>query len=390
MLRKLIKVRELPSGDHLNVDYFYFKGSNQYAPKVYIQAGIHGEEVQGSATIYELLKYFAKNPPLGDVTLVPLCNPWAANQKSGAYTPGRFCSVTGNNWNRLYENLTIVDERQRTRPYQINVQDFYEECHQLDGQELKKVFRQKLLNALDEQLTRLDHYELSDGKLLCLHLQKMAVSADIVLDIHTAYQACYYIYSPEYALESAKKFHIPHVLSIPNSFDGALDEATFCSWWNLNEVMIKNDRKDYRHTFEAFTLEFQNHETLSLHEAKDEVKSILNYLTAKEVVTCPSEDYLPKKVEYTLCELKNFKKLHSPYGGLVHYNVKPGDFVKKGEDLCYFVNFQEINSIQDLTDKESLKTMKASEDMIIINCFPSATIHQGTSIFNVFTKTKSM
>ena len=58
--REDIKVRQLISGQDLEVPVFRFQGEGK-GPDVYIQANIHGAEIQGNAAIYELLKYFQKN-----------------------------------------------------------------------------------------------------------------------------------------------------------------------------------------------------------------------------------------------------------------------------------------------------------------------------------------
>jgi len=99
---KRVKVLTLASGDSLSVPVYTISGRKQGAPSVYLQSAMHGSEVQGSLVLALLLDYLEKNPPLGNVRIVPNCNPVGLNNKRGEYTDGRNDPVRGDNWNRKY------------------------------------------------------------------------------------------------------------------------------------------------------------------------------------------------------------------------------------------------------------------------------------------------
>ena len=76
-----------------------------------------------------------------------------------------------------------------------------------------------------------------------------------MIDIHNGPVSTRHIYVPEYARASATLFNIPHVILIPNKFAGALDEATFCPWWTLQEKVSQRLGTEVDYAVEAFTLE---------------------------------------------------------------------------------------------------------------------------------------
>ena len=96
-------------GKDIEVQIYKFIGSNKTAPKTYMQASMHGAEIQGNLVIYNLIKFFKEHPPLGDIMLIPHCNPIGGNHKVGEYTQGRFDPICGGNWNRQYFNPKYKD-----------------------------------------------------------------------------------------------------------------------------------------------------------------------------------------------------------------------------------------------------------------------------------------
>ena len=56
MKPELIPIRRLASGETLHLPVFRFEGRNKAAPSAYLQASLHGSEVQGNWVIAELLE----------------------------------------------------------------------------------------------------------------------------------------------------------------------------------------------------------------------------------------------------------------------------------------------------------------------------------------------
>lgn len=356
-------VAQNASGRNMNVPLYRFKGRKP-GPKVYIQSSIHGAEVQGNVVIYHLINTLKTTPICGEVTLVPNCNPVGTNIKAGEYTLGRFDPINGTNWNRGYYFDEALVERF------VDTVD--------DEEPLEKVksrFRKVLKQKIDEKLQ--ETWGLGLAQQLNLKLQQLAFDADIVIDLHNGPVSTRHIYVPEYAKESAKLFNIPHVILIPNTFAGALDEATFCHWWTLQNLLRAKRNSDINVDVEAFTLEMGSQEVISFDEGRYDADSILCYLGAKNCLE--SNTYFPKSMRRVAVTLDNYKILYTRQGGIVDYLAAPGDQVKKGQALARVLNVDELEN-----DRAS-QVIEAPCDLIPILHFPSASVLSGTQLYKCFT-----
>lgn len=366
--KEYLVVAQNASGRDLNVPVYKFK-SERPGPKVYIQSSIHGAEVQGNIVLFHLLKHFQKadvnGEITGEITLVPNCNPVGSNLKSGEYTLGRFDPVNGQNWNRAYHyDNDLIDEYANKINPESNIE------------QIKTEYRSKLKASIDKKLDNI--WGLGLAERLNLKLQRMALEADIVLDLHNGPVSTRHIYVPEYAKASAKFFNIPNVILIPNVFSGALDEATFCPWWSLqNTLKEKFPSKDWDFGVEAFTVEMGSQEVIEFEAGVADAVSILTYLSHKKCFK--TEQYLPKKMTRRAVYLKDYKVMFSQFGGMVEYVAKPGEAVKKGGVLARVLN------IDELDNKGATFDVVAPCDVIPILHFPSASVFGGTQLYKCFT-----
>lgn len=358
-----ISVAQNASGRHLNVPIYELSDGID-GPTVYIQSSIHGAEVQGNVVIYHLIQALKNITINGKIILVPNCNPVGTNIKAGEYTLGRFDPVNGTNWNRGYH----FDSKQ--------IEDFAAKVSKNDKVDLiKHEFKAALKASIDEKLNQA--WGLGLAQQLNLKLQRIAVDADFVLDLHNGPVSTRHIYIPEYAKESAQLFSIPHCIFIPNIFAGALDEACFCTWWTLSEELLKRHNTQYNFGIEAFTLEMGSQEVIDFSEGQKDADSILGYLASKSVID--TSKYRPAKMQRIGVYLKDYKTLFTDFGGMVEYSVKPGDFVKKDEVMARVLN------IDDLDNEQGVGQVLAPCDLIPMLHFPSASVLSGTQLFKCFT-----
>lgn len=365
--KTVMHVGEMASGAQLTVPVYRFAKnvhSDAYHPSVYIQANMHGAEVQGNAVIYQLLELLNSLPRYADITLVPYANPVGCNHKNGEYTLGRFDPITGVNWNRMYHNNPEVMDR---------VLASHEDS---DEATIAQVFKRALLEDIDDQL---DHniFGLTTGQRIAYQLQKMAHQADIVLDLHTGPISSKHLYCPEYAQDSAHYFNIEHTLLIPNVFDGALDEATFCPWWHLTDA-LKARGREVNFKKESFTVELGSQEQIDLDVALTDAKSILCYLQHKHVIG--DEGYTPDMMTRYACYLKDYKAFYSPMGGMVDYLAEFGKPLKAGEPLA------RILRMDNYGDGDALHYISLDHDVLPILHFASASVNQGTELYKVFSE----
>jgi predicted deacylase len=249
--KEYLVVAQNASGRNLNVPVYRFVG-HKPGPTVYIQSSIHGAEVQGNVVLHHIFEYLKRTEVRGEIILVPNCNPVGTNIKVGEYTLGRFDPVNGQNWNRAYHyDSKQVEEFANGLSPESSIYD------------IKSAYRQELHSSIENKLNNI--WGLGLAECLNLKLQKLALSADIVLDLHNGPVATRHIYVPEYARKSALYFNIPHIILIPNKFAGALDEATFCPWWTLSKLLKKRyPHSDWDFGVEAFTVEMGSHVNGSL------------------------------------------------------------------------------------------------------------------------------
>ena len=366
--KEIMHVGEMASGAALTVPVYRLKG-NKDAPSVYIQANMHGAEVQGNAVIFQLLELLKDTEIKGDITLVPYANPVGCNHKNGEYTLGRFDPITGMNWNRMYHFDSDM------------IKPFVRESIGKDDRTIEENFKKLMIDSIEQKL---DHniFGLTTGQRIAYQLQRLAHQADYVLDLHTGPISSKHLYCPEYAKESAKYFDIPHTLLIPNSFDGALDEATFCPWWYLQdafaELGIKFSISSQTLNKESFTVELGSQEQIDLDVALEDAMSILNYLHYKKVIAAPQ--YQPKEMTRYACYLKDYKAFYSPMGGMVDYLAEFGKPLPAGEPLA------RILRMDNYGDGDPLHYLSLDHQVIPILHFASASVNQGTELYKVFSK----
>lgn len=362
--KEYLVVAQNASGRNLNVPVYKFK-SNLPGPKVYIQSSIHGAEVQGNIVLLHLLKHLKGAELRGQIVLVPNCNPVGSNLKSGEYTLGRFDPVNGQNWNRAYHyDSDLIAEYAKS----INPDS--------DIAKIKAEYRSRLKTSIDNKLNNV--WGLGLAECLNLKLQRMALEADFVLDLHNGPVSTRHIYVPEYAKQSAKYFNIPHVVLIPNTFSGALDEATFCPWWSLKNILEKKyPKKEWDFGVEAFTVEMGSQEVIEFEAGVADSVSILTYLSYKKCFV--TEQYSPLKMTRRAVYLKDYKIMFSQFGGMVEYVAQPGDAVNKGELMAKVLNIDELDT------ERATFTVTAPCNLIPILHFPSASVLGGTQLYKCFT-----
>jgi len=365
--KEVMAVGEMASGAKLTVPVYSFKQEGTSAPNVYIQANMHGAEVQGNAVIFQLLELLKHCQLRSNITLVPYANPVACNHKNGEYTLGRFDPITGVNWNRMYHFDQSI------------IQPFAEKNIDASEEEIKSQFEQLLITQVEQKL---DHniWGLTTGQRIAYQLQRLAHQADIVLDLHTGPISSKHLYCPEYAQASAKHFNIEHTLLIPNDFDGAMDEATFCPWWSLQQSFQGLGRNfvmgEGAFTKESFTVELGSQEQIDLEVAKQDAQSLLTYLQSKGVIS--GEEYQPETMTRYACYLKDYKALYSPMGGMVDYLAEFGQPLSAGEPLA------RILRMDNYGDGEALHYVSLEQEVIPILHFASASVNQGTELYKVF------
>lgn len=377
MKKTAYKIDELGSSSLYIYKYELSEICEDNYPTVYIQANVHGAEVQGNAAIWKLVEKLQSSEieVLGKIILVPQANPYGSSQKLGTYTYGRFNPITGDNWNRMYIDFFA----QKTGQGLINLEQFVAEHGHKSQEQITSLYKDLIREKIDEYKQFHLPYGVSDNKNLFLKLQEMASEADIVLDLHTGPVATRYIYSPEYLETQSRDLNFPHYLIIPNEFGGAMDEATFVPWFKLyQELKKKNITLD--HLFESYTVELGSEEYISMKDASEDANNILHYLQKRGVIKGFKHPQLLAPKEQYYCPLSDYRMYRAPCAGLIEYHVKPGEHFEQNHLMATIYRFDKLE------DLESSQTeIRANSRGIVINHTPSSIIKQGMDLIECFT-----
>lgn len=344
-----IRVLSLASGDQLSVPVYSFRGSRPGATSVYLQSAMHGSEVQGSLVLALLLEYLDKNPPLGNVRIVPNCNPVGLNNKRGEYTDGRNDPVRGDNWNRKYFLPSTG----------LDWDAFLKKHHSSDQKLLFADFRRILKKALAEKEAK------GVGERIAFTLQRLSIDYDICLDLHCANRSVRHAYVGEFAKEDTKYLGIPFQLIMPNDrFGGSMDEVFFAPWAEL-----ARRRGSKVIPAQGITIELGNHEELSTAEAKRDLETILNFLRHRGVIKGRA-----KKMRPLQCELSGYTLISAPIGGLAEVLCTLGKPVKRGEVVAKILSFGR---------KPKFTEIKSPVSGIPILQHSSAVVNEGAELLKI-------
>jgi predicted deacylase len=353
---KKISIRTTASNGEVFLQRYFFKGKRTDAPKVYLQSSVHGAELQGNAVIFHLLEFFKKNPPVGDVTLVPCANPLGMDRKTGEYTDGRFDATTGENWNRAYYSPVIEKESQRVDEHQLCLEKLKPALSAAE-------FKTQMVRAIQ----RKQKTSLRFAQRLALTLQEMAAQADIVLDLHNANISVPHLYSADSTLKDALYFGIPFVIAIPPQFAGALDEAILHPW-----SLFQNWKNEKNLRAQSYTLELGNQEEISLAAGLAQAQGILQFLMHQGVVR--GKPAKPKSA--AVVALQNYRTVYAPQGGLYEFPHPLGKVAKKGAVIASCLNFDSLGG--------KIETVLAGKDFLPVLRYSSSAIHEGDELMKGF------
>jgi uncharacterized protein len=329
-------------------------------PHIHIQASVHGAEVMGNKVIQLILDYFRTHECNGKITFIPHANPYSKDQKSGTYTNGRFCPITGENWNRIYTDISKTSFFKNKLESSL---DSYKNNHDSFKQLIK------------ETITSLKQspYFISREKELGLELQYHAADSDIFLDFHTGPIATDYLYVSERQKNISKDLPLSNQILIPNIFDSAGDEAYFSPWVALEEATNSSFLGG-----EAYTVELGSEETIQENYAEKMFEKIFFFFKKRKVINCPTETLHNNKINFQ--KLEKFKTYYCKNSGLIHYLKKPGESINKNETLYKILD---LNNITEESNNGVLEEVLAVKDGIVINHSPSANMLQGTQIYQI-------
>ena len=382
--RRDVVVRSLATGHELTAPVFVARG-RQEGPVAYVQANVHGGELQGNAAILGLFEILGTAHLRGTVFFVPRANPVSANQQVGDYVSGVYDLLTGNNFNRGYLYLTGPSRSTSAACY-VDV-DSFAAAHQTSTLgEIRDDFRASLkaaLAAIEDETVPWG----ADARLeFALAIQKMAVDADVVLDLHTGDRAPRYVYVPDGAHAAARAFGFPFVLEVPPRFGGALDEASFVPWQDLSDAFRRLGRTDVPRLVDGFTVELGSMNAFSLEAGREDARRIASALRHYGVLDGEPDAPPCRQVAGAIGD---YRSLHAPVGGLVDLAVEPGTKVKAGDVVVRLVDPSRCRVLPP-RPADAIVEVRAPEDGVVLLFHAFSSVPKGARLFSMMTRTRTL
>jgi len=381
--RRDIPLRTMATGHVLTAPVFTCHGRNE-RPLAYIQANVHGAELQGNAAVLALFDLLDREPPRGSVILVPRVNPVGANQQLGDYVAGVYDFHSGANFNRGY--LYLTGPSRASSACWVDVDAFATVNRDASLREIRDGFREALKAALGAIRDESSTWGLEARMEFALSIQEMALEADVVMDLHTGDRAPRYLYAPEGLIAGSRAFGIPFVLEVPPRFGGALDEASFVPWHDLAEAYKRLGRMDVPRFVDAFTVELGSMNAFSLIQGSEDARRIASALRYYGVL-----DGDPDTHAYRIqaCSTADYKSIISPAPGLVDMAVTPGTAVKKGDLLARMVDPSRCQRLPP-RGSDACVEVRAPEDGIALLFHASASIPKGVRLLSMMTNLRTL
>ena len=336
-----IPLFQLASGDVLSLQVYKFIGAKP-GKKVYIQSNLHGAEIVGNAVIYQLIDFFMtlnNTQILGEIWLVPVCNPLAVNQRTHNFSTGRFNIYDGKDWNRIFWDYE--------KEYD-DIKEFASSQLGLDIDTIKDNFSQKIKTRFDNLLEKIN--APSSVKLTDKYrykLQSLCLDADYVIDLHShTGEGIEYLYYFRNREESANLFLLNYAILF-DEYDGdAFDESFIKPWLALENALLKLTGQKMIFDKEAWTLELGTGMQMNADSVSKGVRGIKNYLTQKSILEIQDLTRLKTISHQTnFRSLSQLKKYWSPVGGMILSKAALGTSVNQGDLLYQILTFNKIGEL---------------------------------------------
>jgi predicted deacylase len=341
---------------------FYQSSASKPKARVYMQAALHGAEIQGVAVIRHLQERLARADLPFDFKVLPLANPAAFDTKMGEYGYGRFDPRTGMNWNRGFVNL-------------LSASDFFEafECEsfinthvQLGYDQAIHVFERALKERLDILVNASAGQPPETQLALILHQE--ALDADYIFDLHCDSISKPYLYAPQYLLNKRLlNFTAQHFITTPCRFSPCFNQAVFYPFWYFTEQWNAHTGETNVSPKKAFTYELGSKESYCSETAKTTLDGILNYVTnahnpVSQAWWCTEDDY---------------HRLRAPRGGIFELSCELGKVHLEKED---------IGVLHTFPGQEAGIAITYDDAFIPLTVTASPVVHQGDELVKIMTR----
>jgi uncharacterized protein len=365
-----IPLRQM-AGDVLSLQVYTFIGANA-GKKVYIQSNLHGAEIAGNAVIYQLIEFLQTindTDLIGEVWLVPVCNPMGINERSHVFSSGRYCVYEAKDWNRIFwdyekeaDDLMAFAKSQLDFDVEVVRQNYLGSIKAKFGELLDKIN-----SPSSVPYTERFRYQL----------QSLSLDADYLIDLHSASnQGINYLYYFRNRQESAKYFLLKDGFLL-DKYDGdAFDEAFIKPWLALEDCFQQLGR-EIKFDVEAWTLELGTGMQMIPDSVAKGVRGVKNYLIKKGVLQLDLT--VDESISQKMCfrASSNVIKYYASCGGMIQSRVELGSEVKAGERLYQILSFNKEGKLPVVVD------VCCEQDGLVYDVSSNQAVNEGEFVMGV-------
>ena len=297
----------------------YRYGTPGQGPKIYLQAGLHADEMPGVLVLHHLMTLLDNAEPqvTGEVLVVPAANPVGLGLWGYQRPLGRQEAGTLNNFNRGFADLAALTG------------DGLE--HRLTGDcATNRDLIRAAFRAASARLCREARTDMGQLQALLLH---HSCDADYVLDLHCDHRAVLHLYtSPARPADTDLLCRATGAqLALIQDISGghAFDEAHTAPWLLLQRRFA--GRYPIPDACFATTLEYRGQFDVADATALQDAQNLMTFLAA--IGALQGWDEAPRHPAAPCYPLGGAAEVFAPHAGVVTWQAAPGDRVQAGETL---------------------------------------------------------
>lgn len=301
-------------GTHHVLNSYHF-GEAGRGPHVYLQAGLHADELPGVVLLHRLCRRLealeSEGRIRGQLTVVPMANPQGMTQHLQGQHSGRFDGVSAENFNRSYPDLSAAAAAQ------LDVS--------ADAEKVRGALRQALAARPVASTVDALRHTLFD----------MALAADVVLDVHCDSEAVLHLYGNNRhqaaAGELAGFLQAGATLLCDEAGGMSFDDAVVQNWRRLEDKLgVTLDIPV------ALTLELRGVADIEDRLAARDEGGLLAWLSW--IGGLDGEKVAPPQAPQAATPLAGVEVIVAPHGGVVVYQAQPGQVLAAGARIGYLLN----------------------------------------------------
>lgn len=284
----------------------------------YLQASLHADELPGAVALHHLARRLAEADAAGlvtgEVVMVPCANPIGLSQVVAGLHLGRYDAAGLVNFNRQYPKLADAVAARV--------------AGHLGGDAAANVAR--IRAAMADVLA--EHAPVAEVDVLRGHLFRLAVGADIALDLHCDGESVVHLYVGTPTLDAARPLadELGARVTLYEEASGGepFDEAVAGPWWALADRFPAHPIPP---ACFAATVELRGETDVDDTYGRADADALFRYLQREGIVGGDPGPAPPPAPAPT--PLAGVEMIRSPMAGVVVWRREPGERVEAGEVL---------------------------------------------------------